>query len=52
MRVLNVSGIFIFLVLSGFLSGCFTKEDIDRFVEEMFADAPHGMEQGPVERDF
>lgn len=54
MRSPILTGILIFLLLcvSGFLSGCITKEDIDRFVEENFARSAVGSENAPVARDF
>lgn len=43
-------GFLLFLTAAVMLSGCVTKEDIDRFVEARFAE--NSEEAGPVERDF
>lgn len=51
MRSLNLIGISFLLVLSGSLSGCITKDDIDRFVEESFAQN-NRLAEALVERDF
>ncbi|MEX0648419.1 MAG: hypothetical protein WD139_11575, partial [Balneolaceae bacterium] len=49
MRARGLIGNVFFLLMCGFLSGCITKEDIDNFVEERFAE---NEESSTVERDF